>query len=318
MTAMADRENQPAPAPNREDGMSGSAEEGIGPDPGTDWTISIAGEWDPPVIDPTVPHPFRMYNYLIGGKDNYQADRDAVEVVLRARPDAVISARAVEAFSRRVVRFIAGAGITQFLQLGTAISVANSHDQIARAVDPSCRFVYVADDPITLAHARALLVGRPGSDVTVVQGNFRKPEHVLADPSVTTHLALDRPLGVLLFGMLDYIRDRDQARAALAELARWVPAGSMIAFQHVEEVGQSDIDEAVDLIMAQEQVELTPRAQQDIEAIVAGYDLIDPGLVQLPNWRRDRETPPEAEDWDDGPGPEMAERAATLGGIIQL
>jgi hypothetical protein len=298
--------------------MSGSgAEEEFGPDLGTDWNVSIGGEWDPPVIDPTVPHPFRMYNYLIGGKDNYQADRDAVEVVLRARPDAVISARAVEAFSRRVVRYLAGAGITQFLQLGTAISVANSHDQIARAVDPSCRFVYVADDPITLAHARALLVGRPGSDVTVVQGNFRKPEYVLADSGVTAHLSLDRPLGVLLFGMLDYIRDREQARAALGELAAWVPPGSMIAFQHVEEVGESEIDEAVDLIMAQEQVELTPRSAQDIAFIVDGYELIEPGLVQLPLWHRD-DTPPEVPDWDDGPGPEMAQRAATLGGIIKL
>jgi hypothetical protein len=318
MTAMADRENQPASARNREDEMSADGDqELVGPLPGSDWTVSIGGDWDPPVIDPTVPHPFRMYNYLIGGKDNYQADRDAVEVLLRARPDTVISARAVEAFNRRVVRYLAGAGITQFLQLGTAISVANSHDQIARAVEPDCRFVYVADDPITLAHARALLVGRPGSDVTVVQGNFRKPEEVLADRSVTGHLDLGRPVGVLLLGMLDYIRDRDQARAALAELARWAPGGSMIAFQHVEEVGQTDIDEAVDLIMAQDEIELTPRSQQDIAAIVAGYDLIYPGLVQLPLWRRE-DTPAEATGWDDGPGPEMAERAATLGGVIKL
>ena len=285
--------------------------------PGTDWTESLGGDWDPPVIDPTVPHPFRMYNYLIGGKDNYQADRDAVEVLLRARPDAVISARAVEAFNRRVVRYIAGSGITQFLQLGTAISIANSHDQIARTVQPNCRFVYVADDPITLAHARALLVGRPDSDVTVVEGNFRKPQLVLADRLITTHLDLNRPIGVLLLGMLDYIRDLEQARAALAEVAAWVPAGSMIAFQHVEEVGQNDIDEAVDLIMAQERIELTPRSLGQIESIVAGYDMIYPGMVQLPNWRRD-DIPPEEKDFDDGPGPEMADRAATLGGVIKV
>lgn len=295
---------------------SGGDEE-LGLTPGTDWTVSIGGDWDPPVIDPTIPHPFRMYNYLIGGKDNYQADRDAVEVLLRARPDAVISARAVEAFNRRVVRYLAGAGITQFLQLGTAISVANSHDQIARAVAPQCRFVYVADDPITLAHARALLVGRPGSDVTVVQGNFRKPELVLADPYVTEHLDLDRPIGVLLLGMLDYIRDREQARAALAEVVAWLPPESMVAFQHVEEVGQSDIDEAVDLIMAQDRIELTPRSLEDIAYIVGGHQLIHPGLVQLPLWQRE-DAPPEDPNQDDGPGPEMAERAATLGGVIKV
>jgi len=285
--------------------------------PGADWTVSIAADWDPPEIDPTVPHPFRMYNYLIGGKDNYQADRDAVAILLRARPDAVISARAVEAFSRRVVRYLAGAGITQFLQLGTAITVANSHDRIAQDVDPNCRFVYVADDPITLAHARALLVGRPGSDVTVVAGNFREPHWVLTDQNVIGHLELDRPVGVLLFGMLDYIRDSGHAKAALAALIDWLPPGSMVALQHVQEVGMAEVDEAVYLLSAQEKLGLTPRSQAQIEEIVSGFAelLIEPGLVQLPLWRRD-DAPPEDPSWDDGPGPEMAERAATLGGVL--
>ena len=288
----------------------------LGP-PVADWTMSIVSDWDPPEIDPTVPHPFRMYNYLIGGKDHYQADRDAVDILLRARPDAVITARAVEAFSRRVIRFLAGAGITQFLQLGTAITVQNSHDRIAQDVDPNCRFVYVADDPITLAHARALLVGRPGSDVTVVGGDFRATRCVLADPNVVEHLDLDRPVGVLLFGMLDYIREIDQAKAALGTMIDWVPPGSMIALQHVQEVGMREVDEAVYLLSAQEKLGLTPRSQEEIHRIVDDFAdlLIDPGLVQLPLWRR-QDAPPEGPDWDDGPGPEMAERAATLGAVI--
>ena len=284
---------------------------------GTDWTVPIALDWDPPEIDPTVPHPFRMYNYLIGGKDNYQADRDAVAVMLRARPDAVISARAVEAFFRRVVRYFVHCGITQFLQLGTAISVANSHDQVAQSVEPDCRFVYVADDPITLAHARALLVGRPGSDVTVVAGDFRDAAQVLADETVTGHLDLRRPVGVLLFGMLDYIREPEQAGEALATLVEWVPAGSMIAFQHVQEVGVPEVDEAVYLLSAQEKIGLTPRSRDQIIGIIGDLNplLIKPGLVQLPLWRRD-DAPPDEPGHDDGPGPEMAERAATLGGVF--
>jgi hypothetical protein len=289
-------------------------------EPGADWTVSIAaiaGDWEPPEIDPTVPHPFRMYNYLIGGKDHYQADRDAVDILLRARPDAVISARAVEAFSRRVVRYLAGAGITQFLQLGTAISVVNSHDQIAQSIDPTCRFVYVADDPITLAHARALLVGRPGSDVTVVAGDFRKPKEVLADHNVVGHLELDRPVGVLLFGMLDYIREPEAASAALGELLDWVPPGSMIALQHVQEVGMAEVDEAVYLLSAQEKLGLTPRSATEIARIVGDLTplLVSPGLVQLPLWIRE-DAPPDDPDFDGGPGPEMAERAATLGGVL--
>ena len=301
--------------------MAGSTEsepELEGDAPGADWTLSIGADWDPPEIDPTVPHPFRMYNYLIGGKDHYQADRDAVALILRVRPDAVISARAVEAFSRRVIRYLAGAGITQFLQLGTAISVANSHDRIAQDVlTDECRFVYVADDPITLAHARALLVGRPGSDVTVVAGDFREPRRVLADDNVTEHLELDRPIGVLLFGMLDYIREPENAKAALATLVDWVPTGSMIALQHVQEVGMVEIDEAVYLLSAQEKIGLPPRSQEQIHEIVDEFAalLIEPGLVQLTLWRR-QDTPPDDPEWDDGPGPEMAERAATLGGVI--
>ena len=301
--------------------MAGSSESDseVGGDgvPGADWTVPIALDWDPPEIDPTVPHPFRMYNYLIGGKDNYQADRDAVAVMLRARPDAVISARSVEAFFRRVVRYFVHCGITQFLQLGTAISVANSHDQVAQSVEPDCRFVYVADDPITLAHARALLVGRPGSDVTVVAGDFRDAAQVLADQSVTGHLDLGRPVGVLLFGMLDYIREPERAKEALATLVEWVPAGSMIAFQHVQEVGVPEVDEAVYLLSAQEKIGLTPRSRDEIIGIIGELEalLIDPGLVQLPLWRRE-DAPPDEPGHDDGPGPEMAERAATLGGVF--
>jgi S-adenosyl methyltransferase len=298
-------------------GSTDSDAEAEGLPPSADWSLSLGADWDPPEIDPTVPHPFRMYNYLIGGKDHYQADRDAVGVLLRARPDSVITARAVEAFSRRVIRYMVGAGITQFLQLGTAISVANSHDRIAQTVDPNCRFVYVADDPITLAHARALLVGRPGSDVTVVAGDFRSTRCVLADQNVTGHLQLDHPIGVLLFGMLDYIREPEAAKAALATLIDWVPPGSMIALQHVQEVGMAEIDEAVYLLSAQEKLGLTPRSKEQIHAIVDGFAelLLEPGLVQLPLWRR-KDAPPEEPDWDDGPGPEMAERAATLGGVL--
>ena len=298
-------------------GSTDSEPEAQGTPPSADWSVSIGADWDPPEIDPTVPHPFRMYNYLIGGKDHYQADRDAVAVLLRARPDSVITARAVEAFSRRVIRYMVGAGITQFLQLGTAISVANSHDRIAQTVDPNCRFVYVADDPITLAHARALLVGRPGSDVTVVAGDFRSTRCVLADENVTEHLELDRPLGVLLFGMLDYIREPEAATTALGTMIDWVPPGSMIALQHVQEVGMAEIDEAVYLLSAQEKLGLTPRSKEQIHAIVDDFSelLLEPGLVQLPLWRRP-DAPPEDPDWDDGPGPEMAERAATLGGVL--
>lgn len=273
----------------------------------TPWDHEIAQNWEPPQIDTSVPHPNRMFNYLIGGKDHFKADRDAAEALIKARPDTIITARAAESFTRRAVRTLAGNGIRQFLQLGAAITIANSNDQAAGESAPDTRtFVYVADDPISLAHARALLVGRPGPPVTVIGGNFREPQDVLSRPGVAGKIDFSEPVGLLLFGMLDYISNDRRARRALDYLLDRVVSGSMAALFHVIEVESEEVNNALDKTLAQDQIELTPRSASHVHELVDGYEFIEPGLVPITNWHPD----------GSGPGPELAERTAAIGGVI--
>jgi hypothetical protein len=273
----------------------------------TPWDQEIAQNWEPPQIDTSVPHPNRMFNYLIGGKDHFKADRDAAEALIKARPDTIITARAAESFTRRAVRMLAENGIRQFLQLGAAITIANSNDQAAGEGAPDTRtFVYVADDPISLAHARALLVGRPGPPVTVIGGNFREPQDILSRPGLAGKIDFSEPVGLLLFGMLDYISNDRRARRALDYLLDRVVSGSMAALFHVIEVESEEVNNALDKTLAQDQIELTPRTAAHVRELVDGYDFIEPGLVPITNWHPD----------GTGPGPELAERTAAIGGVI--
>ncbi len=275
-----------------------------GPSP---WNQDLVPDWEPPQIDTSIPHPNRMFNYLIGGKDHFKADRDAAEALIKARPDTVITARAAESFTRRAVRKLAEEGIRQFLQMGAAITIANSNDQAAGESAPDTRtFVYVADDPISLAHARALLVGRPGPPVTVIGGNFREPQDILSRTGLIGKLDFDQPVGLLLFGMLDYIASDRRARRALDYLMQRVVPGSMAAFFHVVEVESEEVNNALDKTLAQDQIELTPRTAQHVRELVDGYEFIDPGLVPITDWHPD----------GTGPGPELAERTAAIGGVI--
>lgn len=258
------------------------------------------------VIDTSAPHPYRMYNFLIGGKDNFQVDRDAVTELLKVRPDTALTARAIESFCARAVTELSRAGIGQFVQIGSAISLPRSNDSIARASDPDTKFVYVAEDPVTLIHARAVLAEK---NVEIVGGNFRDPDRILAEPALNALVDLDQPCGFLLFGMLDCISDDRRARAALQSVYDRAAPGSYLAFMHVLEVGSGPTDRAVDVIMVQDDVQLTPRHVPEIEKIIAGFELWDEeGLVPVTNWR------PAANE--KGPGPEMAHRAGTVGGVI--
>jgi hypothetical protein len=273
----------------------------------TPWDHGLDGGWEPPLIDTSVPHPNRIYNYLIGGKDHFQADRDAADRLIRARPGAAVTARAIESFTRRAVAELARRGLRQFLQLGAAITIENSNDRIAAESAPDVRnFVYVADDPISLAHARALLVGRPGPPVTVLDGGFRAPLEVLGHPDLVGALDFGQPVGLLLFCMLDYIADAGRARRALDILMGRAAPGSMAAFFHVTDERGDEADLALRTMFEQDRLELTPRSEQDVRDLLDGHEFLDPGLVPVTHWQPD----------GTGPGPDAAESIAALGGVI--
>ncbi|HEX4789067.1 MAG TPA: SAM-dependent methyltransferase [Actinospica sp.] len=263
----------------------------------------------PPIeIDPEVPHPIRMWDYMIGGKDNYESDRAAVRQLLRIWPDVMIIARAAEAFAHRATAWIAqGHGLDQFLQMGTAIPIMNSFDGIVRDRVPQARFVYVTDDPITAAHARAVLAARaPSNQLHVLRAEFRDPEPVLAHPWLHQRLDFDAPLGVLLLGMLDYTRDDARLRRALEQIMDALAPGSLVVVLQYLDFPDPRVGEIVQSLLGDNRAEFTPRSTERINALLEGYEFLPPGLVRITSWQPDGV----------GPGRDLEDRCHIVGGVI--
>src|SRR5579859_7371137 len=196
--------------------MTGSSRSGAGP-----------GQRDFHEFNTGVPHPARVYDYFLGGKDNYEADRVAAEAGIRAFPKTAESARASRAFLRRVVRFLAAeAGIRQFLDIGTGLPSGENVHQVAQSLAPDARIVYADNDPIVLAHAHALLKGNPQGAVAYLDADLRDPEKILSEAART--LDFSRPVGLLLLGILHNVGDQYHPRRIVRRLVQAIPAGSYL------------------------------------------------------------------------------------------
>lgn len=275
------------------------------------WDLVLGGPApDAPELDPDVPHPIRMWDYMIGGKDNYESDREAVRHLLGVAPDVMLIARAAEAFAHRASGWIAREhGLRQFLQMGTSIPIMNSFDGIVRDEVPDARFVYVTDDPITAAHARAVLAARAPSDLLhVLRAQFRDPGPILAHPWMREHLDFGEPMGVLLLGMLDYTRDGARLRQAMEEIVAALAPGSLVLVLHYLEFPQPRVGEIVQSLLGDNKSEFTPRSPAAIDDIMAGFEFAPPGLVRITSWMPDGK----------GPGPELEERCHIVGGVIEV
>jgi len=278
-------------------------------DSGATWDL-VLGEPAPapPELDPEVPHPIRMWDYMIGGKDNYESDRAAVHHLMNIAPDVMVIARAAEAFAHRASAWIAhGHGLTQFLQMGTAIPIMNSFDGIVRDQVPDSRFVYVTDDPITATHARAVLAARaPSNRLHVLRAEFRDPEPILAYPWLRDRLDFTAPMGVLLLGMLDYTRDDARLNRALEQIMAALAPGSLVVVLQYLEFPEPDVGEIVQSLLGENKAEFTPRSQEDVDALMGRYEFLPPGLVRITSWHPDGQ----------GPGPDMEERCHIVGGVM--
>ncbi|KDN86225.1 SAM-dependent methyltransferase [Kitasatospora cheerisanensis] len=254
-----------------------------------DW---MSGDQSPPPsaeLRPEVPHPARMYDYYIGGKDNFPADRAAAEQVLALSPLVRISALANRAFLQRAVRTLAEQGVRQFLDIGTGIPSAGNTHEIAQSVAPSSRVAYLDNDPIVLVHGRALLSGaRPGS-VSVLQADLRDPKAILADPAVRELLDLDRPVALLLFAILHFIDDADDPYAIVRTLVDALPSGSYLALSHAtaDFVDPNEAGKGPAVYRAAT-AQLTMRTREQVLRFFDGLELLDPGLVTAPLWRPDQ------------------------------
>jgi hypothetical protein len=237
-------------------------------------------------LDTSMPHSARMYNYWLGGRDNYEADRVAAEQVIAAQPSILDSVRANRAFLRRAVEFLAGeAGIRQFLDIGTGLPTADNTHEVAQSVAPESRIVYVDNDPIVLAHARALLTSSAAGVTTYIQADARDPERILQEAART--LDLSQPVAVMMLAVLHYVRDADDPAGIVGRVMNGVPAGSYLALSEAtRDIDTESITGAAARFNSQRvAAPFTPRTFAEISRYFDGLDLVEPGLVPIPRWR---------------------------------
>jgi hypothetical protein len=259
--------------------------------------MSATSRDEPVGLDTSVAHQARVYDYLLGGKDNYAADREAGETVIAAYPDIVFSVRANRAFLARVVRYLAGeAGIRQFLDIGTGIPTANNTHEVAQGVAPECRVVYVDYDPIVLAHARALLTSDGLGDTAYIDADLRDTGPIIAQAAET--LDLSQPVAVLLLSIMHVIPDSDGPQDIAARLMAEMSAGSYLALSHpASDIHSEEGSEAARRLNQTGHQPITLRDTAQVGAFFAGLEMVPPGLVPVQRWRPAVETKRLAAMW---------------------
>ena len=251
-----------------------------------DWLKTGAGDLEATAaIDTTVAHQARIYDYWLDGKDNFAVDREAAEQAIAAYPAILRGVRAQRAFLARAVRYLAEeAGIRQFLDIGTGIPTANNTHEVAQAAAKDARVVYVDNDPMVLAHARALLTGVPEDSTAYLDADLREPDKILARAAEL--LDFRRPVAVLLIGILQLIPDAADPHAIVARLVEAVPPGSWLAVYHpASDIDQDRVAEAVRRVNARTAGTTTLRTHAEIARFLDGLQLAEPGLVQVHRWQ---------------------------------
>jgi hypothetical protein len=239
-------------------------------------------------FDTSVANQARMYNYLLGGKDNYAADRAAAEALLKIYPEMALACRSNRAFLGRAVRYLAGeAGIRQFLDIGTGIPTAGSTHQVAQETAPQSRVVYVDYDPIVLSHARALLRSHPEGATEYIHADLRDTASILTQAREL--LDFTRPVAVMLLAILHMIPDADEPHGIVATLIDTLPSGSYLVISHpasdlLSPEARDDLEDLSDRMMQQK---VTSRSHEQVARFFAGLDLVTPGLVRVGEWRQD-------------------------------
>ncbi|WP_432834340.1 SAM-dependent methyltransferase [Dactylosporangium sp. CA-092794] len=240
-------------------------------------------------LDTGVPHPARRYNYWLGGKDNFAADRESGDLLAKSYPAARIAARANRAFLQRAVRYLAGeAGIRQFLDVGTGLPTADNTHEVAQRVAPDARIVYVDNDPMVMAHARALLSSTPEGRTRYIEEDLRNPERILADPEVAETLDLDRPVALMLVAIVHFLPDQAAARDVVRTLLDALPSGSYLTMscattEFLTPALAANWDEA----LRTGKSDVYPRDRAGFSEFFAGLDLVEPGVVAVSEWRAD-------------------------------
>ena len=242
---------------------------------------------NPPHINTTVVHSARFWNYLVGGKDNYAVDREAAEKILILVPSLRDTVRAERGFLVRAVRYLAGnAGIRQFLDIGTGLPSANNTHEVAQATAPESRIVYVDNDPLIMAHARALLTSTPEGATDYVHADLCEPDTILQEAART--LDFTQPVGLMLLGILNFITDTNEARSIVNRLLAALPSGSYLVLSHpTAEIDGEAMKEAMQLWNRSGAAPIVARSRQQLIRFFDSLELLDPGVVSCSLWRPD-------------------------------
>jgi hypothetical protein len=236
-----------------------------------------------PGFDASRPHVSRVYDYLLGGKDNYAADRAVGDQMIAALPALQVGVRAQRDVLGRVVRYLTGeAGVRQLLDIGSGLPTAENVHEIAQRIEPATRVVYVDNDPVVLSHARALLADDEATFVAA--GDLRDPAGILADPAVRDQLDWDQPVGLLMCGILHYILDEEDPVGLTGTLYRALPPGSYVFIHHLldtQDPATATLQEQMRAGLGRAQF----RTMAQIRELFDGLDLVDPGVVPVPGWR---------------------------------
>ena len=242
-----------------------------------------------PALDTDVAHIARVYDYWLGGKDNFKVDRVAGDAALRAFPGLASSVRANRAFLARTVRYLTREeGIRQFLDIGIGIAAANNTHEVAQSVAPECRVVYADNDPMVLTHARVLLRSVPEGGIAYLDADLRDTAKILREAAKT--LDFQRPVAVMLVAVLHLIEDEDDPAGIIAKLMDALPPGSTLTVSHVASDMHADaaarVRDRMNRMLSQRS---TYRSGDEVTAFFDGLELVDPGVVPIPLWRPDTE-----------------------------
>ncbi|MFB7336727.1 SAM-dependent methyltransferase [Streptomyces adustus] len=252
-------------------------------------------------IDTSRPHPARIYDYLLGGKDNYEVDAQAGERLAAAAPEVRIGLRANRAFLRRAVRHVVGSGVRQILDIGTGLPTSPNVHEIAQEVAPDVRVAYVDNDPIVKAHGDALL-SRSGS-TSIVLADLRDPQAVVDHPDVRRVIDLDEPVALLLVAVVHFLTDAEQPGQVVATLRDALPAGSFLVLSHA--TGDFADRSEAQAVYNKATATLNLRTRAEVERFFDGFELLEPGLAQVPFWR------------PDGPPPARSDEIGFYGGVAR-
>lgn len=249
------------------------------------WMSDLPSTTPDPLFDPSVAHPARVYGYWLGGKDHYQADREAAEEVIRCCPRVVAGARANRAFLARVVRYLAvECGIRQFIDIGPGLPApGNTHD-VAQAIAPESRIVYVDNDPLVLAHARALLTSTSEGATAYVHADLRDTGEIMAEAAKT--LDFTKPIALILSGILGHVTDTDEARSIVRRLMDALPSGSYLSLNDgTSVIAPEEFQEAQEDYNQSGALPYVLRTPDEIASFFNGLELVEPGVVSCPRWR---------------------------------